>query len=74
MLIQLITQQPQMLEPIVRNTPPWVWGLLAALLALGLSQLRSRNVSLTRITLLPLAMTGLSLWASRLYSHLFRAM
>lgn len=64
MLIQLITQQPQMLGPIIRNTPPWVWGLLAALLALGLSQLRSRNVSLTRITLLPLAMTGLSLWGT----------
>jgi hypothetical protein len=51
MLIQLITQQPQMLGPIVRITPPWVWGLLAALLALGLSQLRSRNVSRTHMTL-----------------------
>lgn len=64
MLIQLIAQHPQMLAPIVKQTPTWVWGLLAALLALGLSQLRSRKVSLARMTLLPLAMTGLSLWGT----------
>lgn len=62
MLIQLIAQHPQALAPIVKNTPTWVWGLLAALLALGLSQIRSRSASLGRMTMLPVAMTGLSLW------------
>lgn len=61
MLIQLVIQQPQMLGPILMRTPPWVWGLLAALLALGLGQTRSRHISLARLTLLPVAMTGLSL-------------
>jgi hypothetical protein len=64
MLIQLITQHPQMLGTVIKNTPLWVWGLLAALLALGLSQLRGRRVGLTRMTLLPLAMSGLSLWGT----------
>lgn len=64
MLIQLLVNQPQMLGPVVRNTPPWVWGLLATLLALGLSQLRSRSVSRTRMALMPVAMTGFSLWGT----------
>ena len=36
MLIQIATHQPQMLSAIVKHTPIWVWGLLAALLWLGL--------------------------------------
>lgn len=35
MLIQIATHQPQMLSAIVKHTPIWVWGLLAALLWLG---------------------------------------
>ena len=62
MLFQLIAQQPQMLGSIVSHTPVWVWGLLTALLALGLSQVRSRTVGLRRVTFMPLAMTGFSLW------------
>ena len=50
-----------MLHQILANTPRWVWVLLLALLWLGLSQAVSRTASLKRITLLPLAMTGLSL-------------
>lgn len=46
---------------IVRHTPVWVWGLLAALIALGLSQAREREVSLMRATTLPLVMIALSL-------------
>jgi hypothetical protein len=46
---------------IVQHTPAWVWGLLAALTALGLSQAREREVGLARVTLLPLAMVALSL-------------
>ncbi len=64
MLIQMLVHQPQMLGPIVRNTPPWVWGLLAALVALGLSQLRARTAGPARIVLLPAAMTALSIWGT----------
>lgn len=64
MLIQLLWQQPQALGPVLKNTPLWVWGLLLALLALGLSQLRSRQVSQARMAVTPLAMTGLSLWGT----------
>jgi hypothetical protein len=64
MLIQLLAQHPQALGPILENTPGWVWGLFAALLALGLSQTRSRSVTLPRMALVPLIMTGLSLWGT----------
>ena len=53
-----------MLHQILINTPRWVWVLLFALLWLGLSQAVSRTASLRRITLLPLAMTGLSLYGA----------
>jgi len=46
---------------IVQHTPAWVWGLLAALTALGLSQTQPRTVSLVRVTVLPLVLIGLSL-------------
>lgn len=45
----------------VQHTPVWVWGLLAALIALGLSQTRDREMSLARLTILPLVMVALSL-------------
>lgn len=64
MLIQLLLQQPHALGAVLKNTPAWVWGLLAALLALGLSQVRARQVSQIRMTIMPLAMTGLSLWGT----------
>lgn len=60
MLLQLIINQPQALGTIVRNTPLWVGGLLAALLALGLSQLRERSASLVRVSIMPVAMVALS--------------
>ena len=44
------------------HTPRWVWLLLLALLALGALQMRSRTVTLWRAVLLPMAMTGLSLY------------
>lgn len=49
-----------MLLQIVNNTPPWVWGLLAALVALGLSQSRPRRASLGRTAVVPVLMLGLS--------------
>lgn len=64
MLIQLVIQHPQMLGTILKNTPTWVWGLAAALLALGLSQVRQRSVGQVRMALIPLTMTGLSLWGT----------
>lgn len=62
MLIQLISQHPEALGQIVKRTPIWVWGLLTALVALGASQLRSRQVSLQRLTITPIAMLALALF------------
>ena len=64
MLLQLIINQPQAITSIFRNTPTWVWGLLTVLLALGLSQLRERRVSLLRVSLIPLGMTAFSIWGN----------
>ena len=49
-----------MLLAILQHTPLWVWGLLVALVALGLSQTRTREMTLARVTVLPLAMIALS--------------
>lgn len=57
MLIQLLSQHPQAAGTIVAQTPAWVWGLLAALVALGLSQWRDRQASVARVTTMPVAMT-----------------
>jgi uncharacterized membrane protein len=66
--VQPIATQGASMTPtflqIVSFTPIWVWGLLAALLALGLSQARDRSASLKRIVLMPVAMTGFSLWGT----------
>lgn len=45
---------------ILQHTPVWVWGLLTALIALGLWQTRDREMSLTRVTVLPLVLIALS--------------
>lgn len=60
MLITLALQQPQALVAIAQRTPAWVWGLLAALLWLGASQLARRQASALRILSMPVAMAGLS--------------
>ena len=51
-----------MVLQILAHTPHWVFALFALLVWLGCKQLVSRRVSLRRITVLPLAMTGLSLY------------
>lgn len=51
-----------MLIQILARTPAWVFVLLAALLALGLSQVRARQVTLNRAIALPTAMLALSGW------------
>jgi hypothetical protein len=61
MLLQLITTHPEAVGTILKNTPTWVWGLLAALLALGISQLKARQAGLARIIVMPVAMTGFAL-------------
>ena len=64
-LISLSYQPPQrkpMIAQILSNTPLWVWGLLAGLLVLGLSQTRSRSVGMARIALLPLGLGAFSLY------------
>lgn len=53
-----------MIAQILINTPVWVWGLLALLLLLGFSQVRSRSVGLARITLLPLGLGAFSLYGT----------
>ena len=50
-----------MIIAIVQHTPLWVWLLLANLVALGLWQTRAREISLTRVTILPLVLIALSL-------------
>lgn len=62
MLIPMLIDHPQMLGTVLRHTPPWVGLLLAGLIALGVSQMRARQASLARVSILPIAMTGLSLW------------
>lgn len=62
MLLQLLTQHPQALGQVISRTPTWVWGLLAALLALGFSQLFQRRASLVRVSVMPVAMTLFSLY------------
>jgi hypothetical protein len=55
-------KEPLMFFMIISKTPMWVWVLLAALVALGLTQTRTRQVRLVRATVLPLVMMGLSLF------------
>ena len=49
-----------MIIQIIRGTPVWVWGLLAVLLAPGLSQSMPRRVSARRVMVLPALMLALS--------------
>jgi uncharacterized membrane protein len=60
---QGVSMTPSFLQ-ILTFTPIWVWGLLAALLVLGLSQARDRSASLKRIVIMPVAMTLFSLWGT----------
>ena len=52
-----------MILQILIHTPLWVWALLAALLALGLSQRRDRRVRRAQLLALPLALLALGLWS-----------
>ena len=52
-----------MILQILVHTPLWVWGLLAALLALGLWQRLDRKVHWAQLLILPLALLALGLWS-----------
>ncbi|MBB2486463.1 hypothetical protein H5407_14655 [Mitsuaria sp. WAJ17] len=49
---------------ILGQVPLWVWGLLLALVALGLSQARDRWVSAARLRRMPLAFLAFSAWGT----------
>ena len=51
-----------MLMQIILHTPKWVFAVFFLLLWLGARQLLANQVSLTRVTLMPVAMGGLSLY------------
>ncbi len=49
---------------ILGQVPTWVWFLLVALIALGLSQTRDRWVSEARLRRMPLAFLAFSAWST----------
>jgi len=62
MLYDILLHHPEAFAAMLRGTPTWVWGVLAALVVLGLSQLRDRTASLLRTSLVPVGMTAFSAW------------
>ncbi|UCU92901.1 DUF6622 family protein [Hydrogenophaga taeniospiralis] len=52
-----------MILNILSHTPVWVWALLTALVALGFSQTRQRDLQPWRLLMLPLVLLGLGLWS-----------
>ena len=64
MLVELLINHPQAIGTILKNTPPWVGGLLVGLTWLGLSQAKARTASLARVTFMPVAMTAMSIWGT----------
>jgi len=50
-----------MLLQILQRTPPWVFALFVVLVFFGLVQTRARQITLARVTILPLVLIGLSL-------------
>lgn len=51
-----------MLTQILTRTPPYVWGILALILVVGVMQLRSRNISRPQLLIIPTAMVALSIF------------
>ena len=70
MLIQLLIDKPQTIGLILARTPVWVWFLLAGLLWLGIGMLERKTIGARRAAIMPVAMTGLSLWGTiSAFSH-----
>ncbi|QNK68300.1 DUF6622 family protein [Variovorax sp. PAMC26660] len=51
-----------MLMQVILHTPKWVFAVLVLLVWLGAKQLLANSVSLSRVTLMPLVMGGLSVF------------
>ncbi|MGJ7611692.1 MULTISPECIES: DUF6622 family protein [unclassified Variovorax] len=51
-----------MLMQVILHTPKWVFAVFFLLLWLGAKQLLANDVSLSRVTLMPVAMGGLSVY------------
>jgi hypothetical protein len=51
-----------MLIQILLHTPRWVFALFLALLVLGVQQLFARQVTLRRVAVMPVAMSGLAVY------------
>lgn len=49
---------------VVRHTPIWAWGILAAIVLLGALQMRDHAMSRLRLLAMPLGMGGYSLWGA----------
>ncbi len=49
---------------VISHTPVWVWGLLLALIALGLHQARDHVVTPARLLLQPLTMGAFACWGA----------
>jgi hypothetical protein len=64
MLYDILLHHPEALGTMILRTPSWVWGLLAVLIAVGVSQLRDRTASLVRVSLIPVGMTVFSAWGN----------
>jgi len=50
-----------MITTVLAHVPAWVWVLLAALIALGVSQTFPRSIALRRATIMPIALIVLSI-------------
>ena len=50
-----------MILSILEHTPLWVWVTFCAVITLGMLQIRTRDVSTARATVLPVVMVALSL-------------
>ena len=53
-----------LIPQVLLHTPPWVWGVLALLIGLGIMQLRARGASRARLAIAPVALGALSLWGA----------
>ncbi|MBZ0226255.1 MAG: DUF6622 family protein [Comamonas sp.] len=62
LLPELLITHPGAIVDIVRQTPAWVGALFTALLWLGFSATRNRDVAPVRLVALPAAMACLALW------------
>jgi hypothetical protein len=60
MLFTLLVQQPENIWVIVQRTPYWVWGVLIALWAYGVGQLRPSKRPVNRAIAVPLVFKVLS--------------